>query len=148
MKLIAEQLNGDLSSIANSESRFAEHDTGEVRIYLENNASQSTIDELQGMILSQGVVLTGPIVQDANMIIIPFQKAIAPLLIIGGAIAAIIVGITGWQIFKMTTAGIPLWAIIVGGGALAYLLFNRPAKKAAPFVIQTGKAYITRKVSK
>lgn len=146
--LIGEKLGSDLSSLSSYETYFGEGDIGELRVYLDRPLYQDEIDRLQTELLSQGVTLTAPITQDARILLIRFQKQIAPLLIIGGAIAAIVAGILGWQIFKGTQVGIPVWVWIVGGLSLAYLLFREPAKKAGGLAIQAGKLYVTRKALK
>jgi len=116
---------------------FTEGETGEVRFYLDRNLSQYEIEYMQDDILSQGVVLTEPIIQEHNILVVKFQKTLWPLLIIGGAVTAI-TGLFGWQIFKSVQAGVPLWVWGVGGAAVLYLLLREPAKaavKAAPTII-------------
>lgn len=146
MKLIGENLSSGLSSLPGYEAYYKEGDIGELRLYVSQPLSDETIEQLESEIISKGVYLTEPIAQDARVVIIKFKKTIAPLLIIAGAIAAIGVGLLGWQIFKLTALGVPIWAWIVGGGALLYLVLRKPVRKAAPYAIQAGKIYITRKV--
>ena len=147
MELVGERI-GNLSNLSDYEVYFGEGDNGELRVYLQRPLYQDEIDKLENEICSQGVVLTAPITQDARILVIKFQKAIAPLLIIGGAIAAIVAGVTGWQIFRTTQMGVPLWVWGVGGIALLYLLFRKPARKAGGLAIQAGKVYVTRKALK
>jgi len=148
LKLIGENLGQDLSTLSQYEAYFNEGDTGELRVYLDRQLSQDEINQLEYELCSQEVVLTEPIAQDARILVIKFQKAIAPLLIIGGAIVAIVGVVLGWQIFKLTQWGIPLWTILIGGAALFYLLFREPVKKAAPYAIHAGKVYLTKKAAK
>ena len=146
MEVVAENLGSNLSTLSDYETYYREGDKGEIRFYLDRNISE--IEQLEACIVSQGVILTEPIKQVARVVIIKFEKRIAPLLIIGGAIAAIAASLLGWQIFKATQWGIPLWVILIGGGALAYLLLRKPVKAAAPLAIQAGKVYITKKMAK
>lgn len=146
MELIGQHLGSDLSSLTNYEVFYREGDTGELRIYTGVEYAPVTLEKLEEEIISQGVVLIEPIVQDARVIFIKFRKEIAPLLIIVGVVAVIIVGIIGWQVFKTTQAGVPLWVWLIAGGALAYLIFtSKPAKEAGGLAIQAGKVYVTRK---
>ena len=131
MKLVAEQLGNNITSIAVHESAFAEGDKGELAVYLSRPLTQDDIFSLEQNILSQGVVLTEPIAQDSGILVIKFQKAMAPLLIIGIAVAAVAIsvsGVLGWQIFKLTPeqASVQLWSIL--GLAFAYWLFKNKAK--------------------
>ena len=137
-----------ISELSRKESKFTEFDEGEVRFYLNENITQAELTAIHNTLLKSGVTLTAPIVQDARIVSIKFRKEIAPLLVIGGAVAAVVSGVVGWQIFKVTKAGVPLWAILVGGGALLYLIFREPVKKAAPYAIKAGKVYITKGVLK
>ena len=146
MELVAERLDNNLTPLSDYETYFREGEAGELRIYLNRPLYQDEIDCLETEILNKGVVLTEPITQDARILVIRFQKAIAPLLIIGGVVTAIVGGIAGWQIFKLTTWGIPLWTILLGGSAILYLLLRKPVKKAAPYAIRAGKSYLTRRI--
>ena len=149
MELIGEHLGQDLGDLESYEVYFGEGSKGELRFYVENPLSLETIEQLEAEICSQGVYLTGPIEQVSRVVIIPFEKRIAPLLIIAGVVGAVVVGLLGWQIWKMTVLGIPLWVIGIGGIALLYLLFRtEPAKKAGGLAIQAGKVYVTKKVAK
>ena len=120
MELVGEGLSG-LTGLSSYEAYFSEGDSGELRFYLDRSLYQDKIDQLETEILGQGVVLTAPIAQDAGMLIIKFQKAIAPLLIIGGAIVAVVGSVVGWQLLKPETLGLPLWAW-VGGIGLLYIM--------------------------
>ena len=140
-EIIAEKL-GDLSSLSNYESKFGEGDTGELHLYLDRILYANEITQLEQMIIRQGVVLTEPIVQDARMVVIKFRKEIAPLLIIGGAVVAIVGSVLGWQIWKTSQMGVPVWVWGVGGIALLYLMTRTKAGQGG---ITISKAYITRK---
>lgn len=111
MRLIAEGF--ELNKLSDAEHLFAEGDRGEVRIYLDGNIGTHALEE---RLLAEGVVLTDTIRQDAGVVVIKFQKQIAPLLIIVGALGLMGVGAgLGWQIFKFD---IPSWAWVMGGIAL------------------------------
>jgi len=149
MELIAENLGQDLSTLENYEVYYKEGDRGEVRLYLSENLPEDRIQLLEGELLNQGVVLTEPIKQVTRCLYIKFEKRLAPLAIIAiavGGIAVIGGALLGWQIFKSTQLGVPLWVWLVGGAAILYLLFTtEPAKKAGGLAIQAGKVYITNK---
>ena len=123
-ELIAENLGQDLSSLSNYEVYFNEGTRGEVRLYTTETLPQETIERLENEIINQGVILTEPIIHIGRVIVISFEKRIAPLLIIGGIAVAIIGGILGWQLFMETRLGIPVWAWGVGGIILFYLLLK------------------------
>ena len=148
MELIGEYLGQDLSSLPDYEVYYGEGDRGEVRFYVDRMLSEEKIQELQDRILNEGVVLTEPIQQNSRIISIKFEKRLAPLAIIAivvGGIVAIGAGLLGWQIWKTTQMGVPLWVWLVGGGALLYLLLRKPVRKAAPLAIEAGKVYVTKK---
>jgi len=150
MTIIGENLTGNITSLPSYEKYFQEGETGELRLYLSSPISQFDIERLEQDILNQGVVLTAPITQDANILSIKFQKAIAPLVIIAiaaGAVGLVASGLVGWQIFKTTQAGVPLWVWGIGGVALLYLLLrSEPAKQAGGLAIRAGKLYIDKKM--
>ena len=152
MELIAESLGNNLSNLSDYENKFSEGALGELRIYLDRPLYQNEIDQIEYDIRSQGVILTAPIVQDARVLVIKFKKAIAPLAIIAiavGGILAVGAGLLGWQIWKSTQLGVPLWAWLIGGAALVYLLFtSETGKQASGLAIQAGKVYVTKKVAK
>ena len=138
-ELVAESLTSNLDSLSSYETYFKEGDTGELRIYLNRTLTSSELQWIQDKIIEQGVVLTEPVSQVARIVYVKFEKRIAPLLIIGGAVAAVFAGITGWQVFKFTEAGIPLWIILLGGGALLYILFKKPAERTAKIYLTTRR---------
>ena len=146
MELIAQALNSDLSKIASLESKFAEGDTGELRVYVSQPLSDSDLERIQQELVSKGVVLTEPIFQESRILVIRFKKEIAPLLIIGAvvaAVAAVASGIVGWQIFKLNL-GVPWYIWAIGGAALLYIFLKKPAQKAGGLAIQAGKVYVTK----
>ena len=149
MELIGEHLGEDLSTLGSYETYFGEGDKGEVRFYLSEPLTDSQIEEIESELCRQEVVLTGPIVQDAKIVYIKFQKAIAPLIIIAAIVGAIGTGLVGWQIFSTAKLGVPVWAWVIGGGALLYLLLRtKPAKAAGGLAIQAGKVYVGKKLVK
>jgi hypothetical protein len=151
METIITENTNDLNDLGKYEVYFNEYDTGELRIFVDEPISLGVVAELQDKILAQGVVLTAPIVYDENgIIIIRFQKALAPLIIIGAALAA--VGITGsvisWQLIKTKLSNVPglIWALAIGS-VFFLILSSEPAKKTAQFGKEMTKTYITRRVS-
>ncbi|MDD5397833.1 MAG: hypothetical protein PHU70_02015 [Dehalococcoidia bacterium] len=123
MELVAEQLSADVQGIEVHESRFAEGDIGELRLYVDHDLTERELIILEEAIRSQGVLLLAPVTQDARVVVIKFRKAIAPLLIIGGAVTAVVTGLVGWQIFQASQFGVPVWVWGVAAAALLYLFF-------------------------
>ncbi len=152
MELIAESLTGNLETLSQYESSLAEGARGEVRVYVSQDLEQQQLDDIENQLLTKGVVLTGHVVQDARTVIIPFQKAIAPLLIIGlivGGLGLIGSTVLGWQIFSdplgFKLLGIPWYVWGIGAVALMYLFFKSDTGKAATgTAITAGKLYITK----
>ncbi len=147
-ELVGESLSQDLTGLSQYETQYNEGDTGEVRVYLSGQLDNEALRAIEDKIRGQGLVLTGPITQDARVLVIPFKKAIAPLAIIAivvGAVALVGSTILGWQIFKSVQAGVPLWVWGIGGAALLYLILtSQPAKQAGGLAIQAGKVYVTK----
>ena len=104
----------DLSELPKYESLFSEGDRGELRLYLEQPATQEELQEMQDI----GVVLTEPIAQDAGVMVIKFEKRVAPLVIFAGAI---LVAVVGWQLLK-TVSEVPIWAWVAGAIGVVMLL--------------------------
>ena len=148
-KIIAESLtDSDLSSIGKYESSYSEGSTGELRIYTQYHVTDEESKEIENQIRSQGAVLTEPITYDNGVLSIKFRKAIAPLIIIAGAVIAVlgIGGVISWQLITTQFSVIPGWVWLVGGAAILYLIFmSKPAKQAGGLAIQAGKVYITKK---
>lgn len=119
MNIIAEGF--DLNDLAQYEGLLSEGDKGEVRIYLSQDLSLETVTQLQNNLLAQGVVLTAPLRQENRILIIPFQKAVFPLLPIVIVAGGIISLVLGWQIFQEVTK-IPTMAWVVGLGIVGLLI--------------------------
>ena len=117
MKVVAE--GTQLKDITENEALFSEHDMGELRLYMTEKLSDENLSKIEDDIIKSGVILTEPITQEAHILSIHFQKAIAPLLIIVGVIGAIGVGVAGWQLLKLEN--IPWW-VWVGGGLMGLML--------------------------
>ena len=112
---------GNLSTLPNYEDMVQDGDSIEVRIYLMTPLDQEAFDQIEYDLCSQGVKLTGPIVQGARILVIPFQKEPTTL----NAIAATVqVLVTGWQLVSPDAEGISQKTLIgiviatVVGGAL------------------------------
>jgi len=114
-----------ISDLSQYEALFKEGEKGELRLYVERSLNQEELDCLAQEILDQGVTLTAPITQDARIVSIKFQKQIAPLLIIGGVIVALVIGVTGWQLFKESVSVIPVWLWLAGGITIGYAVLRR-----------------------
>ena len=139
--LVAEQVTSNLNEVPQYESSYKEGDTGELRLYLSQDLTQIQIDDLEKDIVSKGVILTKPITQDARVLIISFQKAIAPLLIIAGSVGIIAIGILGWQIWKSTSYGVPVWVWgLIIGGIIIYAISGESSRQARSY----GKRYLAK----
>jgi hypothetical protein len=144
MRLVAESL-GNTSNLGDYEYLLSEGESGEVRFYISEPLSQDTINQMQNDIISQGVVLTGPIIQDVGTLIIPFRKELAPLLIIAAVAIPIVGGLLGWQIFSFSKLGVPVWVWGVAAvGLLLLFMGSETGKKATGMAISAGKMYITK----
>ena len=124
MKLIAQSLAGDEERLESYENLFSEGDSGEIRLYLERNASEEELTNLQDTIISAGVRLREPVTQFARIVSVKFEKRIWPLAIIALVVLGVGVVLLGWQLFK-AVAGIPWWVWLAGGGILTYYLLRR-----------------------
>ena len=122
MNLIAEGLS--LSELEACESLLPEGQKGEVRIYLDRNLTSSEIQQVEDRILAEGVVLTSSIQSVEGILVIPFQKAIAPLAIIVVVVGLVAATVLGWQLMS-DFLGIPVWMWIVGGGLLVWALKSK-----------------------
>lgn len=137
MKELIAQGSGldDMYHMGDYEPMFEEYDTGEVRVFLPGPISAQEVMAIQDSIISQGVVLTKPITQSGSQLTISFRKELAPLAIIGFAVAGVVVLVIGWQILK-TIAAISPFFWIAGGAVLIYWM----SKKG------TVKSYATQRV--
>ena len=149
-ELVYEGRTIDQADILAAESVLNEGDKGQFVFYTDGVLTDGQVSRLTQEIISQGVILTGPITQESGIIVVPFQKALAPLLIIGLAVGGVLLlgtGLIGWQVFRSVQQGVPLWVWAVGAGALLYLVFtSEPAKTTGRFAVKAGKVYALKKV--
>ena len=96
---------------------------------MSQDLTQIQIDDLEKDIVSKGVILTNPITQDSRVLIISFQKSMAPLLAIIESASTVGGVIIGWQLLKDEKFGLPLWGWALIGGALIYGL-SRQTKRS------------------
>jgi hypothetical protein len=148
MQLVAEHIGNNITVLSDYENQFNEFDSGEVRFYVEQDLSNEEIAQLESDIVGQGVVLTSPILQDANMIVIKFRKELAPLAIIALAVGGMgAIGILGWQLFKYISA-VPWWVWIAGGIAIFMVIFSKDKKDKESdnksISIQANKLYLNK----
>ncbi len=122
MNLIAEGTN--LSELEACESLLSEGQNGQVRLYLDRSITPLELQQVEDTIVGQGVVLTQPIQAAETIMVISFQKAIAPLAIIVGAVGLVAAVVLGWQLMS-NFLGIPVWMWLVGGGLLVWALARR-----------------------
>lgn len=123
MKVVAEGL--EVNKIAEYESLYGEGEKGELRLYVDRQLSENEIASLETQICNQGVTLVEPISQEAHILFVRFQKLLVPLAIIVAAIAAIGVGVAGWQLLKEPLFGVPWWVWMIGAGVLTYMIVKR-----------------------
>ena len=132
-ELVAE--NKELKKLSLTEELFAEGDIGEIRFYLDRALSESEVATIESELRQQGVTLIGPVVQEHGILAVGFQKAIAPLLLIALVVGTLGAGVLGWQVFKLSTGGVPTWVLLIAGMAVVYLMFR---SKTTQVVIQTA----------
>ena len=96
-----------------------EGQTGELRLYLDEQLSEGQLQALQDNLLSQGLILLAPLVQISRIVSIKFRKEVDPMLIIVSSFSQVAVGILGWQLLGMPTT--PTWVWL--GAGLAGLWF-------------------------
>lgn len=148
MKLIAENMTDDLSSMPNYESVVG--NKGEIRLYYDQNLTEEQLNDLQYQLTSQGVKLTSDVRQESGIVVIPFEKvegiSALPVLVIIAGIAALVGGsLLGWQIFQSTQFGVPLWVWGVGALGLIVLFFSSDTgKQATSTGLNVAKMYVTK----
>jgi hypothetical protein len=156
MLLLAEQLGNSVEALPELEEYYREHDKGELRLYLNQNLDEATLCDIEKGILDQGVVLTDHVVQDGGVLVIRFQKALAPLAIIAiviGGIFAIGAALLGWQIFKSVMAGVPIWVWIAAGALVLYLIWTSETGKSVRRTVgriatEAGETYVRGRASR
>ena len=126
--VIGQSLTPDITSIADYEKYLNEGDIGDVRIYLNHEATQSQLQSIEDTILSQGVTLNGHVYQVANCVIIPYVKLQEPLSVISNSLGDLN-DVVGWQIIKVGIDSVPVWIWWVGGVGIAALLLAVLRKK-------------------
>ena len=119
MRIVSEKLGNNISELPEHESSFSEGDMGELRVYL---SEEINTEGIEADLLSKGVQLIGPVLQDAKIMIIRFKNTAGTLSGISETIKD--VGIVGWQLFKESK--VPGWAyatvgILAGVIALGWL---------------------------
>ena len=130
----------DISLISQVEEMFREGDYGEVRAFVSNPPPENSLQDLQQRLISDGVTLTGPVVYDPDIkaIVIPFQKRMPALQMIGLSIGALIlIGsmIFAWEIAQ-AASGNGLAAIWIVIGIVGFIIFIKSAEGKA--VIKAG----------
>jgi len=130
----------DISLINQVEEMFREGDYGEVRAFVSSQPSQDTLQNLTQQLTSDGVTLTGPVVYDPDIkaIVVPFQKRMPALQIIGLSLGALIlIGamIFAWEIAQ-AASGNGLAAIWIVIGLVGFIIFIKSAEGKA--VVKAG----------
>ena len=119
MNIIAENISNGLTGLADCDNMFSEGEEGELLIYLENDLPDTEIDSIEQQLCDQGVVLTKPVACDARVLVIGFQKAMPPLVVIA---SLAITGVIGWQLLKAVNVSTWVWALAIGGVATYVLI--------------------------
>jgi hypothetical protein len=130
----------DISLINQVEEMFREGDYGEVRAFVSSQPSQDTLQNLTQQLTSDGVTLTGPIVYDPDIkaIVVPFQKRMPALQLIGLSLGAMLVigaMIFAWEIAQ-AASGNGLAAIWIVIGLVGFIIFIKSAEGKA--VVKAG----------
>ena len=130
----------DFSLINQVEEMFREGDYGEVRAFVSSQPSQDTLQNLTQQLTSDGVTLTGPVVYDPDIkaIVVPFQKRMPALQLIGLSLGAMLVigaMIFAWEIAQ-AASGNGLAAIWIVIGLVGFIFFIKSAEGKA--VIKAG----------
>jgi hypothetical protein len=130
----------DISLINQVEEMFREGDYGEVRAFVSSQPSQDTLQNLTQQLTSDGVTLTGPVVYDPDIkaIVVPFQKRMPALQLIGLSLGAMLVigaMIFAWEIAQ-AASGNGLAAIWIVIGLVGFIIFIKSAEGKA--VIKAG----------
>ena len=130
----------DISLISQVEEMFREGDYGEVRAFVSNPPPENSLQDLQQRLISDGVTLTGPVVYDPDIkaIVIPFQKRMPALQLIGLSLGAMLVigaMIFAWEIAQ-AASGNGLAAIWIVIGLVGFIIFIKSAEGKA--VIKAG----------
>ena len=121
--IIGQSLTSNIAHIADYERYLNEGDIGDVRVYLNYEATQSQLQSIEDTILSQGVTLNGHVYQIANCVIIPYVKMQAPLPVISNSLGDLN-GVVGWQIIQMGIDSVPMWIWWVGGVGITALILT------------------------
>lgn len=115
--LIAEGGASDLINIGQYEDQFAEGDHGILDLYLGITPPDLVVDALETAIRGAGVILDriDVIPGDSSHMKIHFQKGIAPLVIIAGAVAVSLViffAVISWKLSKVSPTLIT-WQLVL-----------------------------------
>ena len=120
--LVIEGTGLDTTEVASNEHYFQDGDYVEIRFYTQEPLTENEMYALQNSVETPGVVLTQPIVQDANIVFVNFRKVGSPLLIIATAMTETGAVVLGWQIIKDTET-VPIVPIVIGGVILLGILY-------------------------
>lgn len=125
LTLVAESISPNLDDLPGCEDLFGEGERGELHIQISRPVSEDILEGIEQRVLSEGVILTAPIMYDGQNIVVAFEKGFLPLLplalIIGGSLFGSIIG---WQLFKQQIRSVVremLPFILIGGAAVLYL---------------------------
>ena len=122
MNLIAE--GQSLTELEACESLLSEGQSGQVRLYMDRSLTSLELQQVEDTIVGQGVILTQPIQAAETIVVVSFQKAIAPLTIIVAAVGLVAAAVLGWQLMSEFW-GIPVWMWLLGGGLLVWALKSK-----------------------
>lgn len=130
-----------LSELPNYEHLLGEGQKADLILFLTEEVGQEILDQLRDGLVARGVVLTDDIVETLGnepKIIIRFQKAIAPLVIIAGVIGGLLFlpfMIWQWRLALMSpgelikTVILPVGLLTIGGIVLIAVVM-KPEREA------------------
>jgi len=131
-KLIASGTKGNLKSIENYESQFAEHQEGTLKLNCSTSFGLGSIAAgLNSALEIAGVQMPEPVKTEGKTIVIRFRKGFPWLALIVAAIiglSVLYIILTNWELFKSVAPAIP-WLIVIGVlallGVYLYAGYNR-----------------------
>ncbi len=125
--IVDQKLNNNTTDITVLENKFITGDVGELRLYLSQDMTDDELKSLEDNIKSKGGILTEPIKEDARTLVIKFQKASDPLVLITDTLSSLGINFSAWQLIKSgtnsTVSSIPTWLWVAGGLSLLLIWY-------------------------
>ena len=115
----------DVNNIRAFENQLAEGTYGKLQFHLRAALPASVVSSMESQIKAKGVILTGHITQmpgGSTILNIPFQKAIAPLVIILAIVLAVIaLLLISWAVLKWISTSPAATAVVSSITAAAFI---------------------------